>query len=129
MMGGASSPDLAAVHAAAVTYCNAVYKAQADVFETLCHEAFHMVCVDGPDMQFWDKPAYLARVTARDAAAGDPVYEILSVEADGDMARVKLRVGVPGVLYEDYLGFVRVRGDWKLMNKLFRTYDGSLAAG
>lgn len=127
-MDGAFKPDLSTVDAAAATYCNAVYKAQSEVFETLCHDAFHMVCVDGPDLQFWDKSAYLARVTAREAADGDPVYEILSVEADGDMARVKLRVGVPGVLYEDYLGFVRVGGEWKLINKLFRTYEGSAAA-
>ncbi|MGB1388045.1 MAG: nuclear transport factor 2 family protein [Paracoccaceae bacterium] len=126
-MDGAAQPVLDAVHAAAVTYCVAVYKAQAEVFETLCHDDFHMVCVDGPDTQLWDKTAYLARVTARDAAEGDPVYEILSVEADGAMARVKLRVGVPGVVYEDYLGFVRVGDDWKLINKLFRTYEGPAA--
>ena len=43
------------------------------------------------------------------------------------MARVKLRVGAPGVVYEDYLGFVRVGDDWKLINKLFRTYEGPAA--
>ncbi len=128
-MDGAPRTELDAVHAAAVLYCEAVYKARQDVFETLCHDAFHMVCVDGPELQTWDKAAYLARVTARDAAEGDPVYEIQSVEADGNMARVKLQVGVPGVIYEDYLGFVRVDGAWKLINKLFRTADSSALAG
>lgn len=122
-------PDTDAVRAAALVYCEAVYKAREDVFETLCHDAFHMACVDGADLQLWDKAAYLARVAARDAAEGDPVYEIVDVEADGDMARVKLRVGVPGVVYEDYLGFVRMGGEWKLINKLFRTYDGPAAVG
>lgn len=128
-MDGATQTDLDTVRTAAVTYCEAVYKARSEVFETLCHDEFHMVCVDGPELQKWDKAAYLARVAARDAAEGDPVYEILTVEADGDMARVKLRVGVPGVLYEDYLGFVRVDGEWKLINKLFRTADSTAVKG
>ncbi|MEX0284830.1 MAG: nuclear transport factor 2 family protein [Paracoccaceae bacterium] len=128
-MDGATQTDIDAVTAAAETYCHAVYKAQQDVFETLCHDAFHMVGVDGPELQTWDKAAYLARVTARDAAEGDTKYKILTVEADGDMARVKLLVGVPGTVYEDYLGFVRVGGEWKLMNKLFRTADSSALAG
>ena len=126
MMDGAITDTNEAVHAAAVTYCEAVFKAREDVFETLCHDAFHMVCAD--DQQVWDKAAYLARVTARDAAEGDPVYEIFDINVDGDMARVKLRVAVPGVMFEDYLGFICVDGAWKLINKLFRDVTSQSAA-
>ena len=110
------SGDLDAVRAAALIYCEGVYKARPEVFETLCHEAFHMVSAD--NQQVWTKADYLARVTARDAAEGDPVYKILDLDVDGDMARVKLHVGIPGVMFEDYLGFVRVGDEWKLINKL-----------
>jgi len=128
-MDGGSHPDHDAVRAQALAYCHGVYKAKPEVFETLCHDAFHMVCADGPELQAWDKAAYLARVTARDAAEGDTIYNIETIEVDGDMARVKLRVGVPGVLYEDYLGFARVDGEWKLINKLFRTVGSSAQQG
>ena len=128
-MDSAVTSDVAAVRAAAQAYCHAVYKAQPEVFETLCHEAFHMVSAGGPEAQVWAKSAYLARVTARDPAQGEPVYDIISIEADGDMARVKLRVGLTGIFYEDYLGFIRTAGDWKLINKLFRTYHGPATAG
>ena len=128
-MDGSPLSDLEAVREQALAYCRGVYKAQPEVFETLCHDALHMVCVDGPAPQVWDKDAYLARVTAREAAEGDTIYDIETVEVDGDMARVKLRVGVPGVLYEDYLGFARVGGDWKLSNKLCRTADAPAQQG
>jgi hypothetical protein len=118
MMDAAVTDGTEAVREAALIYCEAVFKARADVFETLCHDAFHMVLAD--TQQVWDKPAYLARVAARDAAKGEPQYEIMAIEVDGDMARVKLRVAIPGVMFEDYLGFIRVDGDWKLINKLFR---------
>jgi hypothetical protein len=128
-MDGSPLSDVDAVREQALAYCHGVYRAQPEVFEALCHDAFHMVCVDGPAPQVWDKAAYLARVSARDAAEGETIYDIETVEVDGDMARVKLRVGVPGVLYEDYLGFARVGGDWKLINKLFRTTDSSAQKG
>ncbi|MEX0281650.1 MAG: nuclear transport factor 2 family protein [Arenibacterium sp.] len=118
MMDGAVTNASDAVREAALTYCEAVYKAREEVFETLCHDAFHMVCTD--DQQVWDKAAYLDRVRAREAADGSPVYEIFDIGVDGNMARVKLRVAIPGVMYEDYLGFIHVDGAWKLINKLFR---------
>lgn len=124
-MDGTRNDTIDAVHATAVTYCEAVFKAREDVFKTLCHDAFHMVCAD--DQQVWDKAAYLNRVRARDAAEGDPVYKILDVEVDGDMARIKLHVGIPGVVFEDYLGFVRVENEWKLINKLFRDVTSLVA--
>lgn len=117
---------LAQIHALAIAYCEAVFKAKADVFEDMCHDRFLMTEIT-PDgrANFWSKSEYLARVSGREAFAGAPVYEILSVDVSGgETARAHLYVDVPPRRYEDHLGFVRVDGDWKLMTKVFRTKSG-----
>ena len=129
-MDGAPQSDLDAVRAAADTYSDAVYKAKADVFETLCHDAFQMTAIAGSGTPvIWTKSDYLDRVRAREPFPGDASYEILDIEVSGDIARVKLWVDVPPRRFEDFLGFFRVNGDWKLINKLFRTADGPALDG
>lgn len=122
---------LADIHALAVAYCEGIHFARTDVFEDMCHDAFHMTAVTGSGgVQFWDKAAYLARVSGRAAFAGDPSYEIYSVDmAGGDIARAHLWIDVPPRRFEDHLGFVRVDGVWKLMTKQFRTMDGPALEG
>jgi hypothetical protein len=118
MMHGTTS-DL---HEAARIYCEAVWFARAEVFETLCHDRFQMTLVDKGETTFWDKASYLKRVRARDPFPAPASYEILSVdEAGGEIARVHLTVDVPPLRYEDHLGFVHVDGTWKLLTKVFRT--------
>ena len=118
------------LQAAALAYCDAVYFARAEVFEDLCHERFQMTLIENGQATLWDKPAYLARVAGRAPFEGAPVYEILSVDVAGEtMAHVKLQVRVPPRLFEDYLGFFRVGGEWKLITKLFRTVDGPALEG
>lgn len=131
MMDGTRPTELDAVHAAAVAYCVGIHTADVATFEALCHDNFAMSAVAGSGQAvFWDKAAYLARVAGRDAFPGAPVYEILNIDIAGsDMAHVKLRVGVPPRLFEDYLGFFRVGGEWKLITKLFRTVDGPALEG
>ncbi|MEM1075209.1 MAG: nuclear transport factor 2 family protein [Pseudomonadota bacterium] len=118
--------------AAAEAYCDAVYFARAEVFETLCHERFQMTLIEAGEATFWDKQAYLDRVRGRDPFPEPAAYEILSMDASGDeIARVHLTVDVPPLRYEDHLGFVRVDGDWKLLTKVFRTagrLDGGAAS-
>ena len=123
MMDGAQTADLDTVRALAETYCDAVYKAKADVFQDMCHDAFQMTEIT-PDggANFWTKATYLERVSGREAFPGAPSFEILSVDvAGGEIARAHLWVDVPPRRYEDHLGFVRVDGTWKLMTKVFRT--------
>ena len=116
-------PDIPAdLHDAARAYCDAVYFARAEVFETLCHDRFQMTLMEDGQATFWDKPAYLARVRAREPFPPPAHYEILSTDVSGDeIARVHLTVDVPPLRYEDHLGFVRVDGAWKLLTKVFRT--------
>ena len=124
-----SSED--AIRALAVAYCEAIHFSKADVFVDMCHDRFLMTAVTGSGgAQFWDKPAYLERVSGRDPFAGQPSYEILDVDVAGDeIARVHLWVDVPPRRFEDHLGFVRVDGAWKLMTKVFRTMDGPAMEG
>jgi len=117
------TPSRDAIQVLAEAYCDAVHFARADVFADMCHDKFSMteVSADG-SAQFWDKSAYLTRVSGRGAFEGAPDYEIFSIDVAGDeIARVHLTVHVPPLRYEDHLGFVRVDGTWKLLTKVFRT--------
>lgn len=124
-----SSRDV--IHSLAVAYCEAIHFSKADVFVDMCHDAFLMTAVTGDaSPEFWDKDAYLARVSGRPPFSGQPSYEIQSVDVAGDeIARVHLWVDVPPKRYEDHLGFIRVNGTWKLMTKVFRTMTGPAKEG
>ena len=118
----ADSMTGSALEAAALSYCEAVYFAKAEVFEDLCHENFQMALIENGTATLWDKSSYLARVRGRDPFPAPAKYKILSMdEAGGEIARVHLTVDVPPVRYEDHLGFVHVDGAWKLLTKVFRT--------
>ncbi|MCC1492300.1 nuclear transport factor 2 family protein [Cognatishimia sp. F0-27] len=115
---------LSSLYDAATAYCDAVWAADAAVFETLCHERFAMTMIENGSLTFWDKAAYLERVRGRVGQSGPAVCEILSVDAaGGEIGRVHLTVAVPPVRYEDHLGFVRVDGTWQLLTKVFRTCE------
>ena len=110
-----------ALRSAALTYCDAVYFARADVFEELCHERFQMTLVEDGEATFWNKTSYLERVRGRDPFAPPAKYDLLSMDCSGDeIARVHLTVDVPPLRFEDHLGFVNVDGSWKLLTKVFR---------
>jgi hypothetical protein len=120
-----------AIGALARAYCEAVHFADVQAFDVMIHDRFSMTAVE-PDgsLIFWDKQAFLARVSHRKAFEGEPSYEILSLDvAGGDMARVHLWVDAPPRRFEDHLGFVREHGAWKLMTKVFRTADGPAIQG
>ena len=121
MMDGAG-PSQGALHDVAVRYCEAVYFAQAEVFEDMCHDRFQMTLVEDGKATFWDKASYLERVRGRTPFEPPAGYEILSIDVAGDdISRVHLTVDVPPLRYEDHLGFVNVDGAWKLLTKVFRT--------
>ena len=115
----------AAVRAAAEGYCVALHTADADFLESLCHERFFMTSVQPTGLQlFFDKTSFVDRARSRDAFAGEPSFEVLAVDVEPEMAHVKLWVDMPPRRYCDYLGFMPVGGEWKLVTKLFRTAAG-----
>ena len=113
--------DHADMLAQAVAYCEAVWFARADVFATMCHDRFFMTHIDGGAVAHWDKAAFLARVSARTPSSGPASYRIMALDVSGDMARAHLWVDVPGLRFEDHLGFVKLDGRWQLLTKVFRT--------
>lgn len=115
----------AAVRAAAEGYCVALHTSNADFFEDLCHDRFFMTTVQ-PDGKEWvfDKAQFVDRCRKRPPFEGEPSFEILSVDIEPEMAMVKLWVDMKPRRFCDYLGFMRVGDDWKLVTKLFRTADG-----
>ena len=115
----------AAIRAAAEGYCVALHNADADFLDTLCHDRYFMTSKqpDGAEL-FFDKTAFVERCRARDPFAGEPSFEILSIDIEPEMAHVKLWVDMAPRRYCDYLGFIKVGDDWKLITKLFRTAKG-----
>ncbi|MEM0987591.1 MAG: nuclear transport factor 2 family protein [Pseudomonadota bacterium] len=118
-------PTEAAVRLAAEGYCRALHVADADFLADLCHDRFFMTSMQptGKELYF-DKESFVARARARDPFDGQPSFEILAVDVEPEMAHVKLWVDMPPRRYCDYLGFVPVNGEWKLITKLFRTAEG-----
>ena len=115
----------AAVRTAAEGYCLALHNADADHLEALCDDRFFMTTMQPDGKQhYFDKTSFVARARARDPFEGDPSYEILSVDVEPEMAMVKLWVDMAPRRYCDYLGFVLVDGQWRLIQKLFRTASG-----
>ncbi len=115
----------AAVRAAAEGYCVALHNSDADFLDRLCHDRFFMTSMQ-PDGREWffDKTQFVERCRVRDPFDGAPSFEILSVDMEPEIAQVKLWVDMAPRRYCDYLGFMAVDGEWKLVTKLFRTADG-----
>ncbi|MDB5657807.1 MAG: putative lumazine-binding [Cypionkella sp.] len=106
-------------------YCAALHFCDGAALEALCDARFLMHWVGKNDIaQAIDKAAFTARVGARAAFPGEPVFEVLSVDVDGNIAQVKLNVTVPPRVYTDQLGFFRVGDEWRLVTKLFRVSSG-----
>ena len=115
----------AAVRAAAEGYCTALHTSDADFLADLCHDRFFMTTMQ-PDGKEWvfDKTQFVERARARPPFEGEPSFEILSIDVEPEMAQVKLVVDMAPRRFCDYLGFIKVGSDWKLVTKLFRTADG-----
>ena len=115
----------AAVRAAAEGYCIALHTSDADFLDNLCHDRFFMTSMQ-PDGQhlFFDKTSFVERARARPPFEGEPSFEILAVDVEPEMAHVKLWVDMAPRRFCDYLGFVPIDGEWKMITKLYRTARG-----
>ncbi|ROT98527.1 nuclear transport factor 2 family protein [Histidinibacterium lentulum] len=131
MDGAGSAGEEAAVRAAASAYCVALHEADAATLDALCHPRFAMSApTPAGTALHWDKATFLERVGGREAFGGDPAFGIEAVDvAGGEIAHVRLWVDVPPRRYSDYLGFVKLGGEWKLITKLYRTLSGPALEG
>lgn len=118
--------EAAAVRAVAETYCRALHSSDVAALDQVFHDAFRMVAVTADGVyQDWTKAQFLDRVRARDPFPGAPEFEIYSVDVENDeMAWVKLSVTVPPRRFHDYLGFLKVGGQWRVVNKQYTIVGG-----
>ena len=126
MLDKVSGEVEAAVRAAAEAYCRALHDADAATLGRLFHECSHLYLAqaDGALVD-WPREHFLDRVGGRQPGHGAPDFEIESVDVAGpEMACVRLNVLVPPRRYRDYLNYLKVGGEWRVVAKLFRVIDG-----
>ncbi|MWB78889.1 hypothetical protein GLS40_12690 [Pseudooceanicola sp. 216_PA32_1] len=131
MMDGATIDTLEAeVRAAADSYARALHMADGAALDALCAACFAMSCSEGGQIVTFDRATFIARVGGRDALDGAPDYAVSEVRIAGpEMAHVELEVAVPPRRFRDYLGFLKVDGEWRLATKLYRVVDGPAMVG
>lgn len=117
--------DFLAVQAAAEGYCRALHAQDTGALARLFHPVAHLYAAGEAGLVDWPLQVFLDRVAARAPAGGEPDFAIHSVDLAGPgMACVKLSVAVPPRRYTDYLNFLELGGEWRIIAKVFRVADG-----
>jgi hypothetical protein len=125
MLDKVSTDVEAAVRAAAEAYCRALHEADTAALARIFHEESHLYLSQEGVLTNWPRQHFLDRVGARQPGQGVPDYEIEAVDVAGpEMAAVRLSVGVPPRRYRDYLNFLKIGGEWRVISKVFRVADG-----
>lgn len=125
MLDKVTTDTEAAVRAAAEAYCRALHDADTAALARIFHENSHLYLAQDGVLTDWPRQFFLDRVGSRSPGQGAPDFEIESVDVAGpEMAAVRLSVGVPPRRYRDYLNFLKVGGEWRVIAKLFRVADG-----
>lgn len=115
----------AAVRGAAEAYCRALHACDTGTLARLFHEDAHLYLAQGGVLTNWPRQVFLDRVGSRQAPVGEPDFEIESIDVAGpEMALVRLSVGVPPRRFRDYLNFLLIDGEWRVISKVFRLADG-----
>ena len=113
------------VRAAAEAYCRALHEADTAALARLFHENAHLYLSQQGVLTDWPRGHFLERVGSRQPGQGAPDFEIESVDIAGpEMAAVRLSVGVPPRRYRDYLNFLKIGGEWRVISKVFRVAEG-----
>jgi len=114
-----------AVQAAAEGYCRALHAQDTDALARIFHGDAHLYAPGADGLVNWPLAVFLERVASRAPAGGEPDFTIHSVDLAGpDMACVKLSVAVPPRRYTDYLNFLKLDGEWRVIAKVFRVAEG-----
>jgi hypothetical protein len=125
MLDNATTDAEAAVRAAAEAYCRALHEADTGALARIFHEDSHLYLSQDGALTDWPRQHFLDRVASRQPGQGGPDYAIESVDVAGpEMAAVRLSVLVPPRRYRDYLNFLRIGGEWRVISKVFRVVDG-----
>lgn len=115
----------AEVEAAAVAYCVALHEGDAVTLAKIFHEQSNLYASENDALIVNPREAFLDRARTRGKMDGAPDYEILSVEMAGpEMAHVTLSVGLQPRRFLDYLNFLKIDGEWRVIAKIFRVAEG-----
>lgn len=117
--------DLRALHFLAQTYFDAAYEMDADKFASIFHPASYVTKI-GDDGKVAATPIATWLAAVRDMTAPkerglERQDQIISIDVDGELALVKLKLQVPPRHFTDLLSCLRTNGTWKVAQKVMTT--------
>jgi hypothetical protein len=114
--------DVSALQSVAETYFDAAHDMDADRFAPLFHPASCVTRIgDDGDVSVTPIAAWLAAVRTMESPRRrgfERSGQILSVDVEKELAVVKVTLQVPPRVFTDMLSCLKVRGAWKIVQKV-----------
>jgi len=106
-------------------YAKALHDADSAALAEIFHPRANLYASQEGGLVEWPREHFLERVGSRAPLEGEPSFGIEIVDVAGpEMAAVKLWVDVPPRRFTDYLEFLMIDGEWRVIAKIFRVADG-----
>lgn len=119
--------DINALSALAKTYFDAAYEMDADRFASVFHSSCSVTKLsENGEVSVTPLEAWLAAVRSIPAPKlqrSERHDEILSIDLERDLALLKLKLRVPPRRFTDLLSCLKVRGAWKIVQKVTVVMD------
>lgn len=114
--------DVRALRAMAQTYFDAAYEMDADKFASIFHPSSSVTKV-GDDGNVGVTPVAMWLAAVRNLKAPkqqgmERHDQILSIDVEGELALVKLKLQIPPRYFTDMLSCLKVDGTWKIAQKV-----------
>lgn len=114
--------DMRDLRSLAQSYFDAAYDMDADRFSSIFHQASSVTRIgDDGDAAAIPIAAWLATVrtlTAPRTLRSEREDEIVSIDAEGGLAYVKLKLRIPPRRFTDILSCLKIDGTWKIVQKV-----------
>ncbi|WP_249733715.1 nuclear transport factor 2 family protein [Bradyrhizobium sp. sGM-13] len=114
--------DARALRALAQTYFDGAYEMDADKFATIFHPSSSVTKVgDDGNVSVTPIATWLAAVRNLKAPKQQGLErhdQILSIDVEGELALVKLKLQIPPRYFTDMLSCLKVNGTWKIAQKV-----------
>ena len=114
--------DARALHSLAQTYFDGAYEMDADKFASIFHPSSSVTKVgDDGNVAVTPIATWLAAVRKLKAPKQEGLKrhdQILSIDVEGELALVKLKLQIPPRYFTDMLSCLKVNGTWKIAQKV-----------
>jgi hypothetical protein len=114
--------DVSALRSLAQTYLDAAYEMDAERFATIFHPSSSVTKVaDDGELVVTPIASWLAAVRNMQAPKQQGFEredQILSIDVEGDLALLKLKLRIPPRSVTDLLPCLKVNGSWKIVQKV-----------